>query len=307
MIDKLQVSPITLGTVQLGFRYGIANQVGQPEIGDSKGILAKALACGVNTWDTARHYGTAEEVIGDFLTSADTASMPLVVTKFKWDGNVFGDKKEALQQARQLVTMSLKQLGIARLPIVLFHQDKDQPIREVLRLLPDVLHALQADGLITHGGISLYFAKDAKHLVDEPLIQAIQVPLNVLDQRLITDGVLHDFYGERKTVFIRSVFLQGLFFMEEQQLPATLNGIIPYLRQLHGLVKEADMSMAQFAFSYVRDTVGVTSVIFGAETAQQVEQNASLLNGAAIPETIRAKVSTLFRNLPEHLITPGYW
>lgn len=307
MDDIFPISPITLGTVQLGFRYGVANRVGQPDVDSSRRMLAKALACGVSTWDTARHYGTAEEVIGDFIRSAYLESMPLVVTKFKWEGSALTDKVEALQQARNRVTASLRHLGIARLPILLFHQDKDQPIREVLRQLPDVLRTLKEDGLIMHGGISLYFAHDAEYVVDEPTIQAIQVPLNVLDQRLIATGVLHDFYRERKAVFIRSVFLQGLFFMEVQQLPPTLSGIIPYLKQLGELAREADMSMAQFAFSYVRDTVGVTSVIFGAETEEQVAQNALLLHGPSIPEAIRAKVGTLFRHLPEQLITPGYW
>lgn len=307
MKDILPISPITLGTVQLGVRYGIANQAGQPDVGHSQQILTKALEYGVNTWDTARHYGSSEEVIGDFIRSKDEAAMPLVITKFKWNSNAFRSGEEALSQTRQRILDSLKHLGMERLPMVLFHQDKDQPIHTVLRLLPNVLRILQEEGLIVHGGISLYFANDAKYLVDEPTIRGIQVPLNVLDQRLIANGGLHDFYLENKAVFIRSVFLQGLFFMEESQLPSSLNGVVPYLRQLQVLSKEAEMSIAQFAFSYVRDTIGVTSVIFGAETAEQVVQNASLLNGPSIPEVVRAKASMLFKNIPERLVTPGYW
>lgn len=306
MEKNLQVSPITLGTVQLGVRYGIANQVGQPEIGKSKGILSKALACGVNTWDTARDYGIAEEVIGAFIQSNLGGTAPLVMSKFNWNDKAFISSKNALDQAREQVGASLTRLGIAQLPILLLHQHKDHPIQDIMWRLPAVLRVLQEDGLIARGGISLYYAEDARYVVDEPVIQAIHAPLNVLDQRLIVCGALQDLYRERKTVFIHSVFLQGLFFMEEQQLPASLNGIVPYLRQLRGLAKEADMSMAQFAFSYVRDTVGVSSVIFGVETAQQVEQNASLLQGSAISEAIRAKVSTLFRDLPDRLITTGY-
>lgn len=307
MTDRLQVSPITLGTVQLGFRYGVANRVGQPDIDDSYRILARALTCGAITWDTARHYGTAEEVIGGFLKSSTPDPAPLVVTKFKWDSKAFADKKAALAQAKERILASLTCLGMKKLPMVLFHQDKDQPTKDVMRLLPDVLHAMKEDGLIGCAGISLYFADEAKYVVDEPIIEAIQAPLNVMDQRLIRNGALRNFYLEQKTVFIRSVYLQGLFFLEENNLPKSLSGIVPYLRQLKGLASEARMDVAQFAFSYVRDTIGVSSVIFGAETAAQVEQNASMLLGPSIPEEIRAKARTLFDGIPERLITPGCW
>lgn len=307
MRDKLNVSAITLGTVQLGFPYGLANQLGQPGVEQSHRLLRKALECGVSTWDTARHYGTAESVIGSFVKSNASENAPLVVTKFKWDNSAFSDKGEALRQAIQHVQDSCEQLGSERLPVLLFHKDKDQSIRQVMRILPDVLRSLQGEGLIAYGGISIYFADEAKAVIDEPTIQAIQAPMNVLDQRMIQNGALRDFYDMGKTVFIRSIFLQGLFFMDETQLPQKLSGAKPYLKQLQVLASEADMDTAQFAFSYVRDTIGVTSVVFGAETEEQVIRNAQLSKGPCIPESIRAKASMLFGNVPEQIITPGLW
>ena len=62
-----EVSKFTLGTVQLGLDYGMANAVGKPSEEQAFGILDAAFEAGVNSLDTAVAYGTSEEVIGHYL------------------------------------------------------------------------------------------------------------------------------------------------------------------------------------------------------------------------------------------------
>ena len=59
-----QVSAMSLGTVQLGMNYGIANNSGQPDEEKSFSMLRAALENGVTSLDTARVYGNAEDVLG---------------------------------------------------------------------------------------------------------------------------------------------------------------------------------------------------------------------------------------------------
>ena len=59
-----RLSRLTLGTVQLGLPYGIANRAGQPEYGEIRAIVAAAVEGGVNCFDTAAAYGTSEAVLG---------------------------------------------------------------------------------------------------------------------------------------------------------------------------------------------------------------------------------------------------
>ena len=61
------LSEMTLGTVQLGLRYGIANTLGKPDRGTACQMIQEAIRMGVNSLDTAQSYGDSEEVIGDCL------------------------------------------------------------------------------------------------------------------------------------------------------------------------------------------------------------------------------------------------
>jgi len=65
----MNISRITLGTAQLGYDYGIANQNGKPDFHSSMEILQYAYDNGINTFDTAPTYGDSEEIIGSFISS----------------------------------------------------------------------------------------------------------------------------------------------------------------------------------------------------------------------------------------------
>ena len=95
----MNFSPMTLGTVQLGMNYGIANEGGKPSLEKSFSILSAALEGGINTLDTARAYGTSEEVIGQFLKTWKGA-VPNIVTKIR---KLQGDTPKELERfARKL-------------------------------------------------------------------------------------------------------------------------------------------------------------------------------------------------------------
>ncbi|MFP6678012.1 MAG: aldo/keto reductase, partial [Pirellulaceae bacterium] len=63
----LRLSRLTLGTVQFGLPYGVANRGGQTSYSDVVKILRVCLDGGVNCFDTAADYGTSEEVLGRAL------------------------------------------------------------------------------------------------------------------------------------------------------------------------------------------------------------------------------------------------
>jgi aryl-alcohol dehydrogenase-like predicted oxidoreductase len=67
------------------------------------------------------------------------------------------------------------------------------------------------------------------------------------------------------------------------------------------------MTVAQLAFSFVRDTEGITSIVFGAVNAVQVYQNVQLLQVKTLSNELRAQVNSYFADVPEEIITPGIW
>ncbi len=306
-INGYTISKLSLGTVALGLDYGISNPDGRPSREKSFGILKTALSMGINTIDTARNYGAAESLVGSFLDQEKDYSGTNLVTKFEIRDEILLDKDKAREYAYNSIRTSCSNLNISQVPVCLFHKGKDQPVDLVLEVLPSILQDLKDDGLIDLAGVSVYYPDEVEQFLDVPVVAGMQVPLNIFDQRLITNGMLQRMHLEKKFVFVRSVFLQGLFFMQPSALQGSLSDARQYIEALHDLAIQAGMSIAELAFSYVKDLEGVTSIVFGATTEQQVMENISLLNSKSIPLNLKQSIEDLFKIMPEHIITPGVW
>ncbi len=71
---------MTVGTVQLGMDYGIANDSGKPDEEKSFAILRTAFGQGALSLDTSPAYGDSEEIIGRFLKTWEGVQ-PYITTK----------------------------------------------------------------------------------------------------------------------------------------------------------------------------------------------------------------------------------
>ena len=85
-IGPNKVSSMTIGTVQLGLNYGIANNGGQPDEAKSFSMLRAAFENGITSLDTARAYGNSEDVIGRFLKTWE-GPLPYITTKVPQHSN----------------------------------------------------------------------------------------------------------------------------------------------------------------------------------------------------------------------------
>ena len=301
------ISKLMLGTVALGLDYGIADQQQKPELKESIDILSFALQAGISAFDTARTYGTAEQLLGDFLSSNEVRKPVSIVTKFKIDPKNIYDIKKSREEVFESVKTSLRNLKQQKVPVCLFHMNRELPRQAVMDIIPGIFEELLEAGLIDIAGISIDHPAEAEWFVDQPLIKALQVPMNVFDHRLLNNGMLQQLQANGKMVFVRSVFLQGLFFLKPEELKGNLVNAAPYLRRLKALADSEGISIAQLAFSYIRDIRAVTSIVFGAKNVSQVAQNIELSNGKPLSAEVRDTIHFLFTDIPEDIITPGNW
>lgn len=306
VFHSYKVSRLALGTVQLGMDYGIANRQGAPTLAEAHDLLQASTISGINSFDTSPTYGTSEEVLGSYFRDLATEDL-FVVSKFKYDITEPIDLEKTWTAVRTVVRDSLLRLGIAKLPLVMYHKGPTETMEQVQSVVPELLHRLKQDDLIAHGGISLYYSSEANALLDDPIFEALQIPLNVLDQDIITNGTLQKLHDRGKLIMIRSVFLQGLFWWD----PATLNGklgvAVPFLKRLHELSAEYDLPLAEMTFSFIRDLEAVDSLVIGAENREQVEANLGLLNAPPLPSELRRKLTELSSQVPLEVITPALW
>ena len=170
-------SEMTLGTVQLGMNYGIANQDGKPSEEKSFSILRSALEGGVNTLDTARAYGDSEQVIGRFLKTWD-GEMPNIVTKVP---KLQGDTPKELEKfVAESVEQSMQNLGVNKLSAVMLHGAKDPIIHG--KACADAVKGLIDHGYTERVGVSVYGADDIDGMLPYDVFSVTQVPMSIFDQ-----------------------------------------------------------------------------------------------------------------------------
>jgi aryl-alcohol dehydrogenase-like predicted oxidoreductase len=281
------ISRLTLGTVALGMNYGISNNEDKPDRAHSFGIISSALKAGINTLDTARGYGEAEQLIGDFLKDRKIGEPVNIVTKFRLSPENLTNKEKIRTEIYNSVRSSLSLLKLKYIPICLLHMNRRLPLHDVLEILPSVFSDLKNDGLIEVAGVSVDHPGEAASFLEHPVIEAMQVPLNIFDTRIVKNGSLDRMHKEGKIVFVRSIFLQGLFFMNPNSLKGNLAEAAKYIEALQNIARSANMSIAQIAFSFINNLQGISSIVFGAVNQDQVKQNIELLETGVISNEIK--------------------
>lgn len=271
------ISQMTLGTVQLGMNYGVANKNGKPSLFEAFRILDAAAEGGINSIDTARAYGDSEEVIGKYLSSPTCKLQDaFITTKFAIDPSAGTSSREIEKQILDHAASSLTKLNIKKIHVYMLHQAKD--MHQYGKAVPDTLNKLKKDGLIEKAGVSVYFYEEAEEMLEYGRYEAIQIPVNIFDDRIIKSRVIEKLQKAGNIVFARSVFLQGLFFLDPDDLPQSLQAAREPLIELRKLSHDNEISTTSLALSYIRDMQGVTSLVLGAETPEQVKENVILMD-----------------------------
>lgn len=301
-----KISELTLGTVALGMTYGISNSNSKPQKENSLAVLSLAIKEGINTLDTARSYGEAEQVIGEFWKK-NSSQLINVVSKFKISPENLNNKDKARKEIFNSIRTSTRYLRVRVLPIALFHMNRNLPMDKVLQMLPSIIADLKHEGMIDLAGVSMDHPDEAKLFLDNMQFEVAQVPVNLFDRRIIDSGMLARMHTEGKIVFARSVFLQGLFFMNPEKLNGNVREGASYIEQLQQIAVDAKVSIAELAFSFVKGLEGVTSIVFGAVNQYQIREIIKLLETHGMNEELRRLIESRFYEIPEQLITPGLW
>ena len=289
-----KISAMTLGTVQLGMNYGIANQDGKPDEQKSFSILRSALENGVTSLDTAKAYGDSELVIGRFLKTWE-GETPNITTKVpKLQGQ---SPRELEKFVTESVEASLERLGVNKVDAVMLHGAQDPVIHG--KACADAVKTLLDHGYTDKVGVSVYTAEDISGMLPYDIFSVTQVPMSIFDQRLIADGSIAKLQQRDYTVFVRSVFLQGLFFLDPDKIddPILLEQAAPKIRLLRQIAETNNMTVAQLAIAFMRDCGGTTSLVLGADTPEQVRSNIAYFDTPALDEAVIAQLRREFANV----------
>jgi aryl-alcohol dehydrogenase-like predicted oxidoreductase len=244
MLEKLG-----LGTVQFGQAYGVSNIRGQVPAADAAAILTRAARAGIALLDTAANYGDAEAV----LAKLDTAPFRIVSKTIGLKHGLDAVIARARQSAATLKADTL-----------LVHAASDLQGADG-QALWTALQRLRGEGVVRKIGISVYAADDPAGLAARFRPDVMQLPFSLLDQRLLADGTLARLTELNVETHARSLFLQGLLFLET--LPEKLRHAAPRLANIRTQLEDAGTTPLAAALDFVLSRpeiafglVGVTSV-----------------------------------------------
>lgn len=254
------MSNLVLGTVQFGLNYGINNQSGKPDDSQVGDILAYAYENGISELDTAQGYGDAESVIKRTLKAEKTF---LIHSKFSLlESYQIGDIEDCLR-------ISLKNIGVNKLGYFFFHRYSDLVHFSQTQKHSSIFIDKHSFGLAA----SIYSEEELRFALSCSFIKAVQIPFNIFDSSLEKLELIREACQKGVKIYCRSVFLQGLFFMNSAELPEKLKKFAPYLVNLEQVSKTYQVSKMSLALNFVKQFSEINGVLIGVDNKAQLEAN----------------------------------
>lgn len=292
-----QVSVLCLGAMTFGEadEKSFMHKVGSDEK-ESHAVIDRALDAGINFIDTADVYGQdglSERVLGAWLASRKARDRVVLATKgrFRMSPGPNGTGASRLRITRA-IDASLARLGTDRIDLYQIHmQDLRTPEEELMRALDDAVHA----GKIVYFGASNYAAyrlmeslwvSDKRNLARYVTLQAqyslatralerehvalcTKFGLGILPWSPLAAGLLTGKYRRGQSPPEGSRFAQWKERYKSFDTERNWNVV----EALLAAATELGKAPSQVALAWLLAKPVVSSVIFGARTVAQLEEN----------------------------------
>ncbi|MCX8080348.1 MAG: aldo/keto reductase [Bacteroidia bacterium] len=254
---------ITLGTAQWGMNYGINNSSGEMSLDEVTKVMDYAFENNIHTLDTANAYGRAIDKIAYYHNTRKRIFN--IHNKFyKYFDNI--DKR---------IDNELKHLGINHFEVYYFHHFNDFQYCPIY--VHDALWELKAKGKIKKIGVAVYDNEEVIKVADCKWIDVIQMPYNLLDNFSLRGDAMKYANEKEKEIHIRSVFLQGIFFMNETKVTGKLKELFKYINQIKQIASDYDISMLELCLLYPFSNPYIQKIIMGIDSLEQLKININVL------------------------------
>jgi aryl-alcohol dehydrogenase-like predicted oxidoreductase len=263
---------LSIGTVQFGLCYGIANRRGQVDPSEAAAILRLAWDAGIDTLDTAMSYGVSEERLGEIGVKGWN-----VITKLP----ALTEARAGLpQRVRELVMGSLERLKITRLSGLLLHRPADLLGSGGVHIY-ETLGELKAQGLLQRVGISIYDPCELEQLIGRFRFDLVQAPFNVFDRRMQSSGWLSRLRDAGIEVHTRSAFLQGLLLIDSSARPRYFDRWSPLWARWRDWLSATSTSAVDACLRFVLSHPEIARVIVGMDSVDHLQQMLAAVRSAA--------------------------
>ena len=301
----LQVSAVSVGTVELGLDYGIRvpGQSGRPTETEAIRLLQESADKGVNLFDTAPSYGEAERIVGRALGHRrDTIITTKIHQPCKEDGQfIHGEQLQDLVE--QSLSHSMQNLKRDVLDVVQIHNATVEMFNDG-GLLQALVNAKEK-GLLRFIGCSVYQVKEALAGVHTGVLDVLQVAYNLLDQRM-AERVFPLAQDAGVGIMVRSALLKGVLTEKAKWLPSSLSSLRHTVDSIKTQLNLSWDSLPQTALRFCLSHPQVATVLIGIQTQEELQAalRAVDLGGLDLEELEQAHALGL---TDQDLLNPSMW
>ncbi len=296
---------LNLPAVSLGLWHNFG---GVDAFDTGRAIVRRAFDLGITHFDLANNYGpppgSAEENFGRILKQDLRAYRDELIVSTKagylmWPGpyGEWGSRKYLLASLDQ----SLRRLGLEYVDIFYSHRpDPNTPLEETM----GAVAAAVRSGKALYAGLSNYKADDTRRAAE--MLREMGAPCLIhqarysMFDRWVEGGLLETLAGEGAGCIAFSPLAQGL--LTEKYLRGIPEGsraskphgflrpadvtpeALGRVSRLNALARARGQTLAQLALAWILRHSEMTSVLVGASSAAQIEENIKTLEHASLSE-----------------------
>lgn len=230
--------------------------------------------------------GAREEALRFLLQTAADAGVTVVATRPDGDGErLLGQAwpfpspfrvtvrtvsiEEGVDRVEARARRSLERMGLPRGDTLLASSATDLVGAEG-RALWDRMRALKDRGLFRRIGFCATVEDGPILLARRFQPDVVQLPCNLLDQRVHRTGVLDEIAELGADIHLSSVFAGGVMFMSGDALPAHMAHHAPQLSRIRRRLAEARVDPMQATLAYTLTLPQVSAVVASAASAAEV-------------------------------------
>jgi len=300
---NLEVSVVTLGT--MSFPYSAFAQIKPSDaVVDRAGVLSivkSALDSGINLFDTAEGYGCgfSEDLLGEALKVLNKREKVVVCTKVGRPGESVSEscnltRTNILFRCEQ----SLKRLRTDYIDLYLAHRpDLITPAEETV----SAFETLRQQGKIRHFGISEFDPRQMTAVMEYGMPVANQLAYSLVERRIDID-VRKFCVTNNIGIMVYSPLAKGLLSAkysrdhlpppvddrrEHHFKPQTLDQFLAVAEGVRTISKELGVTPSTVALAWCLAQPGITTVIPGAKSSEQILEAASAADLELSPSVLQ--------------------
>lgn len=295
------MAQLVLGTAQLGLKYGVNNTAGKLSQQQVYEILDAAYDNGIDILDTALSYGDSEKIIGTYMKEKNKhfkicTKLPSIIKT-----------TDKLNIIKYNMKKSLQNLELPYIDFYLFHNFND--LLDIYNEL-EYLNKLKSENIIRKLGVSIYDIEELEYIVNyaHDYIDLIQIPFNIFDLRWLENNLLLKAKEKGIEIAVRSVLLQGLFFVNKDTAHKVHPKAYDYIVKLKELSDYKGITLQQLAISFVKCYSFISYILIGCESKEQLFSNVNDFNiDIDFSQEDLEFINRNFGDIEKKIIDPRQW